>query len=603
MKHRACVLGLCLVALWFRWPAMSWLHVDEQAFIVHPLGFFSGDWNPHFFNYPTLPFYLAWILYIAYSFYLGLNSWDFLIYRYLVDGRDLVYLVRIFHALLSAGTVAIVAATAKRLYGPWAGGLAGLVLAIMPLAVRFSPLAIVDVPQTFFSALVIYEAIRLAQGGGKAWRAGLWVGLATACKYPAALMVLPVVIALGKDRYRDIGSLLLVALAAFSIASPYVWIDGAEALDALSRMGRDHLVSEGYGIIYLIQHHLRYGLGIPLTALVVVALAWPAWKRVEMPILVGLIVYALLVGLSGSSFMRYALPLTPLVALLVVRTVHGHRGFIGVLGVVVLVTGGSSLQQRAWRLGEDTRTQAAEWLNQQPHRRIAPIPKYGGQIFLLDPEQVTQRRRYFVRVFGWKRLVDAYSQLRYWPSLPPLYVRWNGHLAAQCRDREVPTDTLLLVRYTHPLLGGEKTDLPAGTEWLNAWEAGKTASGVYDAQDWYFQPLNSDAQVNSTGPNIEMGRLPVRVLNPVPTGREYFQLAHQLYSGKIACDEKRWEKALWAYKTVLHSRFNLTELFSVHDLCLFYLGLAVTYDQFGDRERAEWAREQAAQYQPHMDGL
>ena len=220
IKYKAGALGLCLVALWFRWPTISWMHVDERAFIVHPLGFFSGDWDPHFFHYPTLPFYMTGILYAVYSFYLGLDWWDFLIYRYLVDGRDLIYLVRIFHALFSAGMVAIVAATAKRVYGTLEGGLAALVLVVMPLSVRFSPLAIVDVPQTFFGSLVVYEAVRLAQGDGKAWRAGIWVGLATACKYPGALMALPIVVALGKERYRDIGWMLLVALLTFSMDSP-----------------------------------------------------------------------------------------------------------------------------------------------------------------------------------------------------------------------------------------------------------------------------------------------------------------------------------------------------------------------------------------------
>ena len=461
IRYKAGALGLCIIALWFRWPAMSWLHVDERAFIVHPLGFFSGDWNPHFFHYPTLPFYMTGMLYAVYSFCLGLDWWDFLVYRYLVDGRDLVYLVRIFHALLSAGMVAIVAATAKRIYGTLEGGLAALVLVVMPLAVRFSPLAIVDVPQTFFGSLAVYEAVRLAQGDGKAWRAGIWVGLATACKYPGALMALPIVVALGRERYRDIARMLLVALLTFSAASPYVWIDGIEALDALSRMGQDHLLSEGYGISYLAQRHLRYGLGIPLTALVVIALAWPAWRRVEMPILSGLVVYALLVGLSGSSFMRYALPLTPLVALVVVRTVRCSRVFGGVILVVAIIMGLSSMQQRAWRLGEDTRTEVEGWLDRQPHRRIAPSSEHGGQVFLLDPERVTRRRRYFVRVFGWKRLVDAYRKLGFGSSLPPLYVCWDWQLAAQFRDTQAPTDMLLLVRYT-PAVGGGRCRISAG---------------------------------------------------------------------------------------------------------------------------------------------
>jgi hypothetical protein len=47
---------MLLAALWIRWPvpSMAWTHIDEKALVDHPLGFFSGDLNPHFFNYPTL---------------------------------------------------------------------------------------------------------------------------------------------------------------------------------------------------------------------------------------------------------------------------------------------------------------------------------------------------------------------------------------------------------------------------------------------------------------------------------------------------------------------------------------------------------------------
>ena len=40
-------------------PEPAWLQVDERSFVEFPLGFFGGDLNPHFFNYPTLHFYLC----------------------------------------------------------------------------------------------------------------------------------------------------------------------------------------------------------------------------------------------------------------------------------------------------------------------------------------------------------------------------------------------------------------------------------------------------------------------------------------------------------------------------------------------------------------
>ena len=62
------LLALFLWALYLLWllPAPEWQHVEERAFILHPLGFWSGDFNPHFFNYPALHFHLASVLYYFY---------------------------------------------------------------------------------------------------------------------------------------------------------------------------------------------------------------------------------------------------------------------------------------------------------------------------------------------------------------------------------------------------------------------------------------------------------------------------------------------------------------------------------------------------------
>ena len=58
---RFAFLLVFLVALLLRWPLPepAWLQVDERSFVEFPLGFFGGDLNPHFFNYPTLHFYLC----------------------------------------------------------------------------------------------------------------------------------------------------------------------------------------------------------------------------------------------------------------------------------------------------------------------------------------------------------------------------------------------------------------------------------------------------------------------------------------------------------------------------------------------------------------
>ena len=52
---KIATVGLCVVAFVLRWPhpQFQWQHLDERAFVIVPLGYWSGDLNPHFFNYPT----------------------------------------------------------------------------------------------------------------------------------------------------------------------------------------------------------------------------------------------------------------------------------------------------------------------------------------------------------------------------------------------------------------------------------------------------------------------------------------------------------------------------------------------------------------------
>ena len=63
------ILGLILLlALYLRWPwpEPGWEHIDERHLLMRPLGFWSGELNPHYFMYPTLHMYLLSILFYLY---------------------------------------------------------------------------------------------------------------------------------------------------------------------------------------------------------------------------------------------------------------------------------------------------------------------------------------------------------------------------------------------------------------------------------------------------------------------------------------------------------------------------------------------------------
>ena len=134
--------AILLLALALRWPVPTpaWTHFDEIAFIVLPLGFWSGDLNPHYFNYPTFHFYLSSFLYLLYYLATSAESVEqFVAYHLLVDGRDLLALVRGANTLLAVATVGAVACLGRRLYGVREGLLAALILATIAASCAFCP--------------------------------------------------------------------------------------------------------------------------------------------------------------------------------------------------------------------------------------------------------------------------------------------------------------------------------------------------------------------------------------------------------------------------------------------------------------------------------
>ena len=115
-----CQWVILILALFLRWPLAEphWYHGDEWAFTVHPLGFWSGDLNPHFFNYPTLQFYFNSIVYYLYYLLFGDEAIDsFIAYRYFVQDADLIAIARGISTLAAVATVAVAMRIGTTLYG------------------------------------------------------------------------------------------------------------------------------------------------------------------------------------------------------------------------------------------------------------------------------------------------------------------------------------------------------------------------------------------------------------------------------------------------------------------------------------------------------
>lgn len=217
---------------WEMWPAGP----------GHPL-----DLNPHFFNYPSLTFYLHFVLQALLYGLLRLagqvHSWlDFQV-RYFTDPSAFVLAARALQVTLGAGTTWLVYRIGARIGGRAMALPAALLLALNPFYAVRSLMVEVDVPLTFFVTLALYYTLRLLDDPRRAdyHKAGLAVGLAASAKYTGALLLPALVVAhlvarsrggssapragAGRVSWLFLGESVALAGLAFMLTSPFCLLD------------------------------------------------------------------------------------------------------------------------------------------------------------------------------------------------------------------------------------------------------------------------------------------------------------------------------------------------------------------------------------------
>ncbi|HEX5854903.1 MAG TPA: glycosyltransferase family 39 protein, partial [Thermoanaerobaculia bacterium] len=339
-EFRGPLLLLALLALAIRLVGLDFdqnhfFHPDERAIgdAILRLSFHPLQLNPHFFAYGSLPFYLT----------KGVSS-----LLAALSGRDwfasydgVVHVGRFLSALAGALTVLLVAAVGRRLYGPKAGLLAGLLLALAVLHVQTSHFASTDVTLTLLVLLALAASGRLARLGRvrHALLAGALTGLALATKASAAPLFLPLAVATflacRPARAWRKGALLLAAaglatLVAFFLGEPYAFLDFREFWRSVSEQGAmvRHAGLVPYtnqyigvpNFLYEAREIVLWGLG-PLFGL---AALWAAGRRlaffrglsdVEWVLVSFFVPFVLLTCTFDVKFPRYLLPVYPLLAL------------------------------------------------------------------------------------------------------------------------------------------------------------------------------------------------------------------------------------------------------------------------------------------------
>ena len=285
---------------------------------------------------------------------------------------------RALSALYGALAAAALCLLGTAMFGPAAGFLAGLFLALAPAHSIFSRYLVMNVPGLFWIVLTLLLLKRLMDSGETRFYllAAVTTGLAVSTRYSAAPLLLPFLAAhLLGPRRREMKPLLLAvpaAAAAFFIGTPYALLDYPGFIKGTGALANTVSNGSSAGIfsgLLKVWASLREGLGVGVAAASLAGLGLAAFRRTKNDLLLAAWTLPLLVifvkaGQAASS--GRMLPVLPFLALLGARLLaEAGEKFRAAKALPLLVLVNLLvLQAAAARLAlkEDSRDSASGWL-------------------------------------------------------------------------------------------------------------------------------------------------------------------------------------------------------------------------------------------------
>ncbi|MDW8106303.1 MAG: glycosyltransferase family 39 protein [Armatimonadota bacterium] len=366
----------------------EWLLLLASYFVINP---YAGEFLPGFYNYGTLPmylwsFWLHWLDAVGVITRLPQNPTP----EQVAALRAELYLwARGLVALLGAGTAVVVGRTLALVAGMRAGIVAGLAIALAPAFVVHSRFQTVDVPTTFFVALVFHQSVAMLQSPRPSrsllWGA-LWAGCAAGSKYNAGLVLLAPLMSVWLLPQQPVGRRVAwsaVAVGAtgltFLVVCPAIWADPTPFWKhfwyEVRHVGMGHgevFTNTGLGWVYHLTPNLSTGFGA--LGLIASAVGWMLHgrQRALWSIFVASLAYYLLIGAAEVRFLRYTFPLFPALAIgvglcAVPATTPLRLPFVrplafGLASVALLWQLVSAVDLTACMVRPDARDQAVAWL-------------------------------------------------------------------------------------------------------------------------------------------------------------------------------------------------------------------------------------------------
>jgi 4-amino-4-deoxy-L-arabinose transferase-like glycosyltransferase len=326
----AAILGLAaalrLVGIEYGLPFGNLLNPDEQSIVPRSWAMVHGQGlDPHWFDYPSL------LLYLLAPF----QAWQ----------DDPSYLTaRLVVVAFGVGAVAAAWWLGRVSYGKTAGLVAAAVVAVETVGVAYSHMAVTDVPMT----ALITVSLALAVTGRLEW-AGVAAGLAASAKYPAAFLVVPLVVA-AWGRWRRLAVSIGLAVVAFLATSPFVLVHPHQAWSDATRVQR--LARDGWlgfehdsWALFSFTGKLWGGLGpVLVIAVIGLVLALRRHARTDLILASFVLVYFADLLTIRAHFDRYVIPLVPALAVLA-----GRQRALAPLTLALLIV------PLVWAIGDDSR--------------------------------------------------------------------------------------------------------------------------------------------------------------------------------------------------------------------------------------------------------
>ncbi len=400
-------------------------NMNVQVVLYHLLDpLMRGDWrmHPNYFTYPSLSLYLVSLVYLllyAVGRVLGeFSDWPMFLMLY-EDNSTLFYLtLRWISALSGTAMIPLMYLLGRRLVNEPVGWVSAVFMTVSYLMVRNSHFGSVDTLMTLGVVASLWATIRFHQlrTDRALGLACVLIGLATGVKYPAALLCLPLWVALllpsiSRDNidwpgflnriWKPTGLVVLV----FLCTSPWVVLDFNRFLQDLRYEAFYYFTYTLPGIesgwLFYPKLALFHGLGAYMLLFAFMGLlrGWQVPDRSKHWLMWAFLIgYFILLGTNLRVMTRYALPLAPVIlvyaawgAVYVSQRLHSlfsgkaHSQLRqGVwIGVVTAVIGYQPLMDTLafdGVLGQaDTRSIARQWImeNIPPGQPIATGPRLG----------------------------------------------------------------------------------------------------------------------------------------------------------------------------------------------------------------------------------